>query len=146
MKIILLQDVGGVGKKGDIKEIADGYARNFLIPNKKAEFATENAIKRVQTLKSILETETQVQDVLISKIIESLKESKIIIKSKTNEAGHLFASLHPEDISLALKNDLNLDIEPKCVILEKPIKEVGQYDIEIKLGKFSGSVKVDVVN
>ena len=99
MKVIFLQDVKGVGKKGDIKEVADGYARNFLIPNKKAEFATEGAIRKTNIQKSALIAEAEIQNVLIAKMFENLKTSTLVIKSKANEAGHLFASLHREDIA-----------------------------------------------
>jgi len=84
MKVILKQDIKGVGRKYEIKEISDGYANNFLIPRKLAEFASSEAIKRAEILKSTVDTEREVQEKLAEKQLEMLKEVRVILKKKAN--------------------------------------------------------------
>lgn len=131
MKIILLQDVAKVGRKYDIKNVSDGFFRNFLLPRKLAEIATLQTIKSIEIRKKQSIQEIQIQKDIFEKNIASLEGVKISIKEKTNEKGHLFAGVHKEEISKILKEQKNLDIPSDLIELDHPIKEVGEYKIKV---------------
>ena len=145
MKVILLTDVHNVGHKYDVKEVASGYASNFLIPRKLAEIATDIKVKRVSELKKQHETEREVQKELLSKNVQSLKNVSIEINAKANENGHLFKGIHKEDIVLQLKEQSHIDIASEMIVLEHPIKEVGEVTIEVKAGDKTGMFTLTVV-
>lgn len=136
MKVILLQDMAGLGKKYDVKNVSDGYARNFLVPKNLAKIATPKAIKAIEAEKKRLEQEKKIQENILQKNLESLKDLKIVFDGKNNEKGHLFAGIHNQDISKILKEQSHLDIPAEIIELEKPIKETGQYKIKVKDKEF----------
>src|SRR3990167_11056075 len=103
MKVILKENIKGLGRKYEVREVADGYANNFLIPKKLAEHASSEAIKKTEALKSASIAEEEIREKLTEKQVEMLKEVKIVLKRKANEKGHLFEKIHPEEISSALK-------------------------------------------
>lgn len=131
MRVILLKDVKGTGKRYETKEVSPGYARNFLFPKKLAETATPKALALAE--KSIA-TEAAKQDIhkdLLKKNIASIDGERILAVEKANELGHLFAGVHKEEISALIKKEKHLDIPSECIILEKPIKEKGEFIIEV---------------
>ena len=142
MKVILLADIANVGQKHDVKEVASGYAANFLIPRKLAEIATDSKIKRVSELKKQHKAEREVQEQLLSKNIESLKNISIEIKVPATEQGHLFKGIHKEEIVLQLKEQAHIDIAPEMIILKHPIKKVGELDMEVRVRDKSGTFKL----
>jgi len=147
MKVIFLQDVAGAGRKGEVRIVSDGYARNFLIPNKKAEFASPAAIKRAQILKSSIEAEKEIQEALAQKSLEMLKDAKVIINAKANERGHLFAGIHPGQISAALKEQLHLDIPEdfiKFLKVDTHIKQTGSHTVKAVIGDMEREFEVIV--
>ncbi len=130
MKIVLLSDIKNIGKLGDIKEVADGFARNFLFPKKLAEMATDTAIKKV-------EIEKQKQNEIAKKNLEATQElasqldgKEITISAKAKD-GKLFGSITAKNIVKELKKE-KFDIKENSIILE-PIKELGEYDLRIEL-------------
>ena len=131
MKIILSQDINGVGRKGEVKNVSDGYARNFLLPNKLGQIATPAAIASAEKLRKQAEQDKDVQKDILEKNIKSLKDLKVQIKAKANEKGHLFSIIHPDEISKILKEEHHLDIPSKLIEIEKPIKEIGEHIIKI---------------
>ena len=133
MKVIFLQDVPRVGKKHDIKEINDGYAMNFLFPRKLAEPATPKAIAELEKRKKNIEIEREVQEDLLLKNLEEIKGKAIIIKGKANEKGNLFSAIHKKEIIEEMKKQHHADIAEEFIVLEKPIKEVGEFDIPIEI-------------
>ena len=136
MKVILLQDIASLGKKYDVKNVSDGYARNFLVPKNLAKIATPKAIKAIEAEKKRLEEERKVQEDILQKNLEGLKDLKVVWDGKNNEKGHLFAGIHSQDISKILKEQSHLDIPAELIQLEKPIKETGQYKIKVKDKEF----------
>ena len=136
MKIILSQDITGVGRKGEVKNVSDGYARNFLLPNKLGQIATPVAIASAEKLKNQLEQDREVQKDILEKNIKGLKDLKVQIKAKANEKGHLFSIIHPDEISKILKEQHHLDIPSKIIEIEKPIKEIGAHIIKAKHQEF----------
>jgi len=131
VKVILLQDVKNLGKKWDIKEVSGGYARNFLLPKKLVEIADDSALKKIEKLK---EKEVQSQKEGLEKtqeIATALQGREVVISVKEKE-GKLFGSISAKDIVKALKKD-NVILPPSAIELESPIKEVGEYEVRIKL-------------
>lgn len=131
MKVILLQDVKNLGKKWDIKEVSDGYARNFLLPEKLVEMATNSVLKKVDKLK---EKEVHLQKEGLEKTQElaSVLQGKEIVISAKEKEGKLFGSISAKDIVKVLKKD-NILLPTSAIELESPIKEIGEYEIKIKL-------------
>ncbi len=144
MKVIFKQDIKGVGKKYEIKDVSDGYANNFLIPKKLAEFANPDAIKKAALLKSAALAEMEIQEKLAAQQIETLKDAKVTLKKKTNEKGHLFEQVHPNEIVEALDNQLKISMEVGNLLLEKPIKEVGEHLVSVQMGQKKGAFKLFV--
>ncbi len=133
MKVILLKSVQKVGKKYDVVEVAPGYAMNALFPKNLAENATPKAIARVAVLKEAEEAERKVREDLLLKNFSEIGAAKIEVSGKANDKGHLFAGLHKEELISALKEQARLDITPEYIVLEKPIKEIGEHKVEVRV-------------
>lgn len=133
MKVVLLKDVAGVGRRNEVKIVSDGYALNFLIPKKLAEIGSAAAIGRAERLKSEEGALRRVHEDLVLKNLSALEGISFDISSKANEKGHLFASIHREDIAAELKKQKGIDILPEFLVIEKPIKEVGEHKIPVKV-------------
>lgn len=144
MKVIFLKQVPRVGKKYEVKEVADGYALNFLFPKQMAEMATEKSMAKLAELRAAHDVEEKVQAELLAKNLESLKEISLAIDAKANEQGHLFASIHKEELVERLAADNHLIIPLSSIVLPKPLKEAGEYNIEVNAGEKKGSFKVIV--
>lgn len=134
MKVIFLKDVQNVGRKYDIKNVADGYAINLLLPKKLAEVATPQAIKRVEDMKNNDLTQKRLQEELLQKNLEVINNMTITIKGKANEKGHLFAGITKEILVAEIHKTSRLSIDPELIQLAKPIKEVGTHKITIQAG------------
>jgi large subunit ribosomal protein L9 len=144
MKVILLKDVSKIGKKYDIKNVADGFALNHLIPQGKAKVATDTEVKKIEALKKVEEGERRVQMDLIMKNVSEVDKKEIKISAKANDKGHLFAQLHVADIVKAIKDSVGADISEDMIVLSKPIKETGDHDIVIKIGDKKASINLVV--
>jgi large subunit ribosomal protein L9 len=133
MKVILIEDVNNLGKKGEVKEVAEGYARNFLLPRKLVQVATEKTIKNLE-LELVRKNETekkQLEEKLQS--VQKIKGKKIIIRSKEKK-GKLFGSISARDISRELGKE-GVSVDEGKVILKDPIKKIGEYEVRIELAK-----------
>lgn len=133
MRVIFLKDVPRVGKKYDIKEVNDGYAMNFLLPKKLAQNATPKAVVELEMRQKEIAIEREVQADLLNKNLEEIKDKTITIKSKTNELGHLFSAIHKKEILGALRQQHRAEIGEEFIILEKPIKGIGEFEIPIEI-------------
>ncbi len=143
MKIILLQNVKNLGKIGDIKDVSEGYARNFLIPKKLAEIATKEAIKKIEAQKEKEMNQKIAEFKKLKEIADKLKTKKITILVKEKE-GKLFGSITAKNIAEELKKE-NLNISEKNIIIEEAIKKVGNFEIEIKLSnEIRTKIKLEV--
>ena len=131
MKVILLKDVENLGKEGEVKEVADGYARNFLIPEKLAVAATEQAIKDSEARKQKKEKEAKMELEETQKLAEQLEGRELYIKVKEKD-GKLFGSVNEKVIAKALKDE-GVIINPSAVKLDDSIKELGEYDVHFDL-------------
>lgn len=144
MKVIFLHDVPRVGKRYDVKEINDGYAMNFLLPRKLAEPATPKAISELKKRKKNIEIEREVQEELLMKNLEEIKNKIVQLKAKADEKGHLFSGIHKKEIVEEMKKQNHTDISEEFIVLEKPIKEIGEHEILIKVGSQKSSFKLVV--
>jgi len=131
MRVILLQNVKNIGKMGDVKEVSDGYARNFLLPKKLAEIVTEASIKNIEVLKSKMAWVEQADLEKNQQLAENLQDREIVIQAKEKD-GKLFGSVNAKTIAKELKKE-KLDIDEKSIILTEPIREVGEYDVKVEL-------------
>jgi large subunit ribosomal protein L9 len=122
-----------VGKKHDIKTVADGFALNFLIPQRNAEVATPAALKHVDMEKARETAEKKIREDLIVKNLKSIHDTKITIIASANEKGHLYDGLSKQDIATKVHETSRIDLIPECIELEKPIKTVGEHSIDIKV-------------
>lgn len=135
MKIILLQDVRGVGIKHDVKDVADGYARNFLFPNKLAEPATPAALKKLEGLKAEMDKD---EKELIKKLQEAarkINETALEFQLKTGEDGSVFGSITKEQILKAVRDAGFVTKERVDVELDQPIKKLGEHKVAVDLKK-----------
>ena len=142
MKVIFLQDVPRVGKKHEVKEVNDGYAMNFLVPRKLAEPATAKSIAELEKRKKNIEIEREVQEDLLMKNLEEIKGRIITIKAKADEKGHLFSGIHKKEITAEMKKQNHADISEEFIVLEKPIKEIGEHEIPISIKNKKSSFKL----
>lgn len=133
MKVILLQDIKGTGNKGDIINTSDGHARNYLIPRKMGLEATDSNIKELNFKKANVEKKQQEKVDEAKKFAEELSGIKIEIIGKSGESNKLFGSITSKDLSDFLMEKHNIKIDKKKIVLKNPIKELGEYDVEIKV-------------
>ncbi len=132
MKVLLLTDVRGTGKKGEIKEVSDGYAQNFLIKTGKARKADNSAISENQTKQSATAFHKEMEKQEAIKLGAKLKGAKIVVKIKCGENGKTFGSVTTKEISEGLKK-LGFEIDKRKIELKEPIKAIGIYEITAKL-------------
>ncbi len=133
MEVILKKDVKGTGKAGDIVKVSDGFARNRLIPSGDAVEATE-ANKKMMERQNAKRLEQLAQDKADAEALAAkLSKDQIILKTKVGEGGRLFGSITSMDIADAIKEQTGEEIDKRKVVLDKPIKETGVFDVEVKL-------------
>jgi large subunit ribosomal protein L9 len=144
MKVVLLKDVEKLGREGEIKEVAEGYARNFLIPQNFVKPATDQAIAEVELKKEKKTKSDQMELAEVQKIAEQLDGRELFIKVKEKD-GTLFGSVNEKTITKTFADE-GLKIDPKNVKLEEPIKEVGDYDVKLELDHgLEANIKVILV-
>lgn len=131
MKVILLQDIESLGKKNDVKEVADGHARNFLFPKKLAEVASEAALKQLEVRRKEEEKKAEADLADTEMLVSQLDGQEVEISAKADEGGKLYGSITAAKIAKALK-DKGFEVKPKQVKLTEPIKEAGESEINLE--------------
>ena len=145
MKVILQQDVRGQGKKGQLVEVSEGYARNFLLPRKLAIAATADAINTMNLKEKARKAEEARLKAEAEATAEKLQECQVKLTAKAGSGGRLFGAVTTKEISDALKAQFGLDIPKQKLVLEDPIKAFGTYQVKAKLGfEVTGTVYVAV--
>ena len=145
MKVILKADVKGKGKKGQMIEVAEGYARNFLMPKGLAVPATADAVNTMRLQEKAKAKADAEAKAAATEIAEKLKGMQVKVPSKGGEGGKLFGAVTGREISAALKEQHGVDIDSKKLVLDEPIKSFGSYQVKAKLGfEISGTVYVIV--
>lgn len=146
MKVILREDVKSLGKAGDIVNVSDGYARNYLIPRGLALIADEKNIKAFELQKKKLRESIEKEKAKTMEFAERLKNTTVTIKAKAGEDGKLFGSITTMHISEALKKE-GIELDRKRIVLTEPIKRTGEYRIAIKLPhEINSELSLRVVN
>ena len=134
MKVILLQDVKGKGKKGQMLEVSDGYARNFMLPRKLAIEATADAINTMKMNDKAAAEKTAREKAEALEVSKKLRGMTLIVKAKGGGAGRLFGSVTNQEIADALKGQSGIVLDKRKIVISDPIKAVGTYTVTCKLG------------
>ena len=143
MKVILQQDVKGQGKKGQLIEASEGYARNYLLPRKLAVAATADAINTMNLKEKARRAEEARQKEAAMAAAEQLKALLVKIPARAGSGGRLFGAVTTKEISDALKQQHSVDIPKQKLVLDDPIKSFGTYQVKARLGfEISGTVNV----
>ncbi len=146
MKVILLKDVPKLGKKGDVVEVSGGHARNYLIPRGLAVEATEGNLKHLMDEKKQHEEKEERIRKKSEDLLKELKKKVWEIKVKAGEKGKLFGSLTSGNIADRLSEMSGFEMDKRWIKLKKPIKETGEYDVDLKLpGGVKGKIKIRVL-
>lgn len=133
MVVILIKDVKGVGKAGDVVKVSDGYARNMLLPRGLATEATEGNVRNLEKQKAIKEEHKQKDMAQAKELAERIGSLTITIMTKSGEGGKLFGSITTKDIADALAEQHKISIDKRKFVLESPIKHTGNFELEIKI-------------
>ncbi len=146
MKVILKEDVKGVGKKGDIINASDGYVRNFLFPKDLAVEANSGNINTLNRQNKKAEDEKQAILDEARAVAKDLEEKEVVLKMKLGEGGRAFGTITNKEIKTALKEQLNYEIDKKKITLKNPIKGIGSFSCDIKLHqKVTGKLSIKVI-
>ncbi len=145
MIVILLKDVKGTGKAGEVVKVSDGYARNMLLPKGLAKEATEGNVRNLEKQKAIAEEKKAAQKEAAKKQAEEMSKITVVIKSKGGENGKLFGSITSKDIAEALEKQEGIKVDKKKIDLANPIKQTGDTQVTVKLfPEISATLKVTV--
>lgn len=145
MKVILLQDVKGTGKKNQLVNVSDGYARNFLFVKKLAIEATVDNVQKLKEFTISQDMKKQKELENVKELAKKIEEIKLHIKVKSGETGRIFGGVTSAQITEELKKQANIDVDKKKVILEEPIKLLGAYTVTLKLYEgISAKLKLNV--
>ncbi len=132
MKVILTKNVAGLGKAGDIKEVSDGHARNFLIPQHLALPATSSLLQKVQKEELEHQAKVKKEQELFEQLKHKIENKTFIIKAKADKH-HLFASVKEQDIIKAITDEYPIQLTPSQILIEKNIKTLGEHEVSISL-------------
>ncbi len=143
MKVVLLKDVQGTGKKGEVKEVAEGFARNFLLKKNLAIVATDQVVEKIKQdeKRKIKNAEKELKQ--FQKIASKIDGGEIEIVERANEDGRLYAALSKSKVAKAIKEQLGVALEAKQVRLDLPIKEIGEHEVRLRFG-FEHGLEADL--
>ncbi len=144
MQIILLQDVGGVGKRHEVKDVADGYALNFLIPRGLAEQATSDRLASHEKRMAESAALKREEEDKLTKAIQSLENATITLKLRATEKGGLFKSVGPKEIVAAIQRERAVEVPEEAIRISQPIKTVGEHRVLIEAEGGKASITVAV--
>ena len=145
MKVVFLEDVRGKGKKGELKEVSDGYARNFLIPRKLAAEATADTLNAMKLKEKARLAQIEKEKAQAAEISKKLEGIVVKVPAKAGQGGKLFGSVTSKEISEALEKQFGIVIDKQKIVQAEPIKAFGTYSVKCKLGyEISGTVNVVV--
>lgn len=145
MKVILLQDVKGTGKKNQLVNVSDGYARNFLFTKKLAVEATTDNLQKLKEFNASQDLKKQKEIEDAKELAKKIEEIQITIKAKSGETGKIFGGITSANISEELKKQHNINVDKKKIMLDEPIKLLGNYTVNMKLYEgINAKLKVNV--
>jgi large subunit ribosomal protein L9 len=132
VKVIFLENVEDY-KVGDVRDVSDGYARNFLFARGKAEVATEGKLKEIEANLSKIKAEESKKVAEAKQMLEAIKKAKIVLSEEVNEEGHLYGSVTNREVADVL-TELKFEVDPANIEIETPIKELGEHEVLLKVG------------
>ena len=144
MKVILLKDVAGVGRRDDVKEVSDGFARNQLIPRGDAEIATPKTLAALIARKERLVDTKLLEHSLLDKNIASVQGKAVVFVRNANEKGYLYAKIKPHDIAGAISEQFHVEIPPSVIVLSKYIETIGAHRALLKSDGVTAEIILDV--
>ena len=133
MKVILLQDVAGQGKRGQVLNVAEGYARNYLLPRGLAGEASKGRMRELAERKTADEAKERKLVQAAEALAERMRGLNVVVRTKSGEAGKLFGSVNTKDVAEGLEEQHKIKIDKKKLVLKEPIKQLGQYPLTVKL-------------
>lgn len=146
MRIILRQDIDGLGKQGDVVAVADGFARNHLIPKGLAHKATQGAEKVAERTREVRHLQDIKELEEAQEIASRLASASLTIAARVGDEGKLYGSVTAADIQQALSEQLNIDLDRKIIALKQTLREVGEHSVELNLHEdLAASIAVNVV-
>ena len=146
MKVIFNTDVRGQGKKGELKEVSDGYARNYLLPRKLAAEATADNINALKQREKARARQIELEKAQAAENAKKLESVQVIVRAKAGEKGKLFGAVTSAEISKALREQFDIDIEKNKIVQGEPIKTFGAYSVKAKFGyEINGTINLLVV-
>lgn len=135
MKIVLLEDVKALGKKGEVVEVSDGYARNFIIPKKKGVEANQGNLNTLKLQKANEEKVAKERLDAAKELGDKINRSSVSVTIKGGKDGRTFGSVSSKEIEEAIRTQLQLDIDKKKLVIDEPIKTFGVHEVKVKLHK-----------
>jgi len=132
MKVLLIKDVYNLGRAGDVKKVADGYARNFLIPQKMAVMATEGSLKQIEKIQSAAAKQRELLNEEMAGLAEQISNLELLFKAKVGETGKLYGSITQQMIIDAINEQLKVNID-RHQIESQPLREVGEHQVKVRL-------------
>ena len=132
MRVILTHDVDDLGHKGDVVDVADGYARNYLVPRSFAIKATDGALRQAETMRLAREEALAAAKDEAETFAQSLTGTRVVIAANAGDEGKLFGSIGEADIAAAITKFTGIEVDPKLVVLDAPIKDIGLHEVALQ--------------
>jgi large subunit ribosomal protein L9 len=146
MKVILTDNIKGIGRIGDIKDVSDGYARNFLFPRKLGKPASDGAARELEGLKAKKLEAMALEKAQAEELAKKLEGLAVVLQGKSNEKGKLFSAITAADVAAAVSKEAGVHIAPESIVLTDHLKTIGDHSVRIALaGGLSADLKVTVV-
>jgi large subunit ribosomal protein L9 len=145
MKVILLHDVPKVGRKFDVIDVADGYATNFLLPQKLGEVATAPKIAELDKRKEAAKVAEDARLLDLREKLATLADLTLVITAKADDQGHLYKKIHADDIVSALKDEHDIHLHKESILLDHPLHEVGDHEVSIEAAGEKATLNVQIV-
>lgn len=132
MRVIFLKDVRGVGQKGKVVDVNDGYAANFLLPQKLAEVATEARLAAIAAEEAKKKAAADAEEAALDKKVDTLRGAKLVVKVKAAPSGGLFKKVTDVDVAKAIRAQMSLEMPTSAIVLDEPLRSVGEHQVGLK--------------
>jgi large subunit ribosomal protein L9 len=144
MEVVLLKDIGGIGKKGERASVPDGYARNYLIPRQMAVSAASNQGKQVASTQESKQAARDASDAKLKEQLAHIDGVRVAINANANEKGHLFQGVHTSDVAAAIEREHQVSVPSDAIAPDEAIKELGEHTRQVQYGGASATITVHV--
>lgn len=145
MKVIFLRDVKGVGQRGAVKEVNDGYAANFLLPQKFAEIATDAKLAAIAKAEEDKQAKKEAEDIALDKKVDSLRGATLTVAVKAAPSGGLFKKVTEADVVKAIRAEMRLEMPESAVVMEEPLRTIGDHVVNLKSKHKKAEITVKVI-